>query len=213
MKKGSAWIAVVASLFLGGCANMELTHTSFLSDREQLRRAPEHEVDWIPDEVEWYLDERVQLSDYTSLVIEPVRFLQGESGNHSEPSGEDQVYLCRKFGHALAKQLGEDRTLVSEPGPNTLRLRAAITAANPELVWLNILGVLLVVPPDMGGIACELEVVDSESGRRVLGMAAHRDGTIFLLLEAFHEWGHAKHGMKKWAELLRRELSALDSQG
>ena len=76
---------------------------------------------------------------------------------------------------------------------------------NPSNVWVNIVGIILVVPPDMGGISGEMEVVDSASGERLAAMTATREGTPFLVLECFTKHGHAHHGVKKWA----RDLACL----
>lgn len=191
------------------CANMELTRTEFLQGREGLQRAPELEVAGIPDAVEFGASQEVDWSGYRRLRIDPVVFVSGVGTVHPVPSEADQAYLTRKYRDQLARELGKDFELVDSTVPGTLRLRAAITDVDLEWVWLNVLGVLLVVPPDMGGISTEIELLDAESGERLLAMTAYREGTIFLILEAFHRWGHAKHGMKKWAKLLRRELAAL----
>ena len=84
-------------------------------------------------------------------------------------------------------------------------MRAAITDLDRSIVWINIVGIIVAVPVDYGGIAGELEIVDA-SGERMIAMAAHRDGTMFLVIECFMKWGHARHGMKKWAKLLARTV-------
>jgi hypothetical protein len=44
--------------------------------------------------------------------------------------------------------------------------------------------------------------VDGSDRRRLLAMTATREGTAFLLLECFSRFGHAEHGMRKWAREL-----------
>lgn len=212
MNYGHLAVLLMCLSGMSSCANTELTRTSFLADRDALIPAPEHEVAWIPDGVELFIDEDADLSSITHLVLAPVIFDFSQTGVETLPSQADQDYLIEEFASALREELSEEFAISSEEGEDTLLLRVALTDVDEEWVWLNILGLILVVPPDMGGISCELEVVESRTGKRVLAMAARREGTVFLLLEAFHEWGHAKHGMEKWAKLLHSELARLRTQ-
>ena len=213
MKHLPAGLATCLGWILGSCAHMSLTTTGFLTDPESLERSPEREVAFIPDRLEWFEAEGVDWSGYRTLLIEPVEYVTGDGTRHPLPDEEARAYLTRKYRDHLVRELGqvfsvaEDARASSADG-HTLRLRAAITDVDPEWVWLNVLGTILVVPPDMGGISTELELVDVESGERLLAMRAYREGTVFLFLEVFHRWGHAKHGMKKWSKLLRRELES-----
>ena len=128
--------------------------------------------------------------------------------DHSDE--DDEEHLTQAFEKRLRNALEDDFEIVGEPRPETLRIRAAITEADPSWVWLNIVGVILVVPPDMGGISAEVEVLDALTGERLIAMTARRDGTVFLLLECFSTWGHARHGMKKWSRILASILSEED---
>ena len=94
--------------------------------------------------------------------------------------------------------------IIDEPRPGAARVRLAITDVNPSSVWVNVVGIVLVVPPDMGGVSGEMEIVDAETGERLVAMTATREGTPFLLIECFIRHGHACHGVKKWAGELSR---------
>ncbi|HED66747.1 MAG TPA: DUF3313 domain-containing protein [Planctomycetes bacterium] len=192
-------LLLVASL--ASCANLELRHSGFLDHYEQLEPAPEAQVWGVPDEVELYRVDDLP-GKYDKIILEP-------SVYHELPDVDDRPtkHKARKlldyYDKSLRKYLGEDFEIVDTPGPRTARLRAAMTELDGQAPWLNWLGLLLIVPIDMGGITGELEVVDSVTGERQLAMVAVREGTPFLLLESFSKYGHAKHGMTKWARFVR----------
>ena len=196
--------ALAASLCVG-CANMEMTRSGFLTDYEQLQPAPERGVRFVPDEVDYFEAPDAEWGRYSSVIVDPVEFRAGED-RAPDADEEARAAMAHKFTKLLRKTLGEDFTLTDEPGPDTLRVRAAVTDADCSNIWVNWAGLVLVVPPDMGGLSGELEVRDSETGERLLAMTATREGTVFLLLECFSTWGHARHGMKKWARGLARTM-------
>ena len=75
---------------------------------------------------------------------------------------------------------------------------------NPSNVPINIIGVIVALPVDMGGVSGEVELQDGGSGQRLLAMTAHRDGSPLLIFECLTTYGHARHGMKKWSKLLAK---------
>ena len=202
MSKRSLPLALPLFLvFLPACAGLAVPDTGFLANRDQLEPAPDRDVRWIPDEMELFVDEGALPGEYDSVLIEPTAYDPVAEPKH-EPSAEKIASLREHFDETLSETLSEHYTIVEVPGPRTLRVRASIAEVNPSNVLVNILGLILVFPPDMGGIACELEAVDATTGERRVGMAAHRDGTAFLLIECFTKYGHARHGMKKLTEEL-----------
>ena len=125
---------------------------------------------------------------------------------HRELTPEQVDSLTGRFHEILVNRFGDRYAVTESADSETLVLRTAITDVDHVLVWLNIVGVVLVVPPDMGGISGEMEILDGASGERLIAMAAHRDGTPFLIFECFTRFGHARHGMKKWAKLLLKSV-------
>ena len=184
---------------LTACANTQMGRSGFLTDYEALQPAPERLADSVPDDMLLYVHPELGDRDYDSVVIEPVVYVPVD-GDPRPVDEDDAKHLGEAFESRLADVLGESFDVVDAPGPKSLRIRAAVTDANPSNVFLNVLGGVLLVPPDMGGASCELEVLDAGSNERLLAMTAKRDGTVFLLWECFFQWGHARHAMKKWAE-------------
>ena len=196
---------MAVALLAGACANTQMGQSGFLEDYSALEPATQHLKASIPDDMLLYVHPEVYEREYDAVLIDPVVHIPLE-GTQVHADESDEEHLTRAFEKKLRNVLGEDFEIVGEPRPGAVRIRAAITEADPSWVWLNIIGVVLLVPPDMGGISAEIEVLDAMSGERLIAMTARRDGTIFLLIECFSTWGHARHGMYKWSHILRRLL-------
>jgi hypothetical protein len=209
MPKLALPLLLVLLVLLPACAGLSVPDSGFLADRDQLQPAPEYDAFCIPDDVELDTDEAALPGDYDSVLIEPTVWTPNEEPKH-EPSEKKQASLAEDFDEWLERILDDRYTIVEEPGPRTLRVRASIAEVNPGNVLINIIGLLVLFPPDMGGIACEIEAVDSVTGERRVGLAARRDGGIFLLFECFTTYGHARHGMKKLSQVLLAELQGPD---
>jgi len=193
-----------ASLF-ASCASLSVPSTGFLKDREQLTRNTDHEVWGIPDEVELYVSSDLDASNYDSVWVEETVYRPNANPAY-EPTPEAIDGLRADFTERLGNALGQDFQLVDQPGPRTLRVRAAIAEVACERVWLNIIGVIAILPVSMGGISGQIEIIDSQSGKRLIAMAAHRDGSPFLVLECFSKYAHARWGMRKWSSKMRAIL-------
>ena len=196
-------LALVASL--ASCANLSMPRTGFLDDYDSLESSAEHRVWGVPDEVDIWIAEDLA-GKYDSVIVEPTVYELQDGAKH-DPPAEKIASLTEFFDEELKRVLGRDLDIVTTPGPRTARVRAAISEVHPVNIWLNIVGLIVLVPPDMGGIAGELEIVDATTGSRQLAMTAVREGTPFLVLECFTKYGHARHGMYKWARLVRSELT------
>ena len=196
--------ALVAAL-CGSCAQMDMTRSGFLSSYDQLEEAPDREVRFVPDEVDYFEASAIDWTRYDTVLVEPVEYHQVGDRKRG-PNREQRARLASEFTEILRRELSEEHELVDEPGPGTVLVRAAVTDADPSNIWINWLGLILVVPPDMGGISGELELLDAATGERLVAMTATREGTPFLLIECFFTWGHAHHGMKKWARSLARTI-------
>jgi len=189
---------------LASCAHLDMSRTGFLDDYTSLEPSAEHRVWGVPDAVDLWVAPDLA-GKYDAVIVEPVVYRQQEGAKH-EPTAEEIERLTAAYTEKLGRILGERLEVVSTPGPRTARVRASISEVHPVSVLLNVIGLILVVPPDMGGVVGELEVLDAATGARRLAMTSVREGTPFLVLECFTRYGHARHGMKKWAELVRDEL-------
>lgn len=194
-------------LVLASCANMEQTRTGFLGDYESLEPAPERQVWGVPDEIlldtAASFEERAASESIRLVMVDPVVYRPIPEPRY-RMSDEAARSIEAWSTERLRSTLSKDFEVIDEPAPGAVRVRMAITDVNPSNVWINIIGVILVVPPDMGGLSGEMELVDAMSGERLAAMTATREGTPFLLFECFTKHGHARHGVKKWARDLSR---------
>lgn len=197
------WRASLPAALLASCASVPLTQTGFLGDYSEIKPAPEHQVWGVPDTVHLYRSPELDVRAYDAVLVDPTEWHQG--GTY-EPNDENVAWLQAEFSKCMEKVLGREFEVITEPREGALRVRPALTAANPSNVLLNAILAVVAVPLDQGGISGEIEIVDAMSGERMLAMTARREGNIFLVLESVFIWGHARHGMYKWGLLLNKLL-------
>lgn len=119
--------------------------------------------------------------------------------------------------------LSKDYEMVSEPGPNTLRIQAAITRADPAYVVLravstipapmNALALASLLknlgtgkPLFVGDASIEGRISDAHTGE-ILGAAADRRvGNKRLDADSFDSWDDVYKTLEIWTEMLRYRL-------
>ncbi len=119
--------------------------------------------------------------------------------------------------------LSKDYEMVSEPGPRTLRIQAAITRADPAYVVLravstipapmNALALASLVknlgtgkPLFVGDASMEMKLSDSQTGE-VLGAGADRRvGNKRLDADSFDSWDDVYKTLDIWSDMLRHRL-------
>jgi hypothetical protein len=132
-------LGLVGGLFfaLAGC-EMDATTSSgdsvrssgFLSDYSMLRQGDEGEA------ISVYWNDQADFNSYTRMLIEPVTIWTNPDAELNEVPAEERQELANAFHAALQETLSEDFEIVQVPGPNTIRLRVALTeavASNPAL--------------------------------------------------------------------------------
>lgn len=186
---------------------MKQTQTGFLEDYDALEEANDREVWGVPDDILLErtpaLEAAIAGGGIDALVVDRVVYRPREGAKYvmdAEAAESLEDWSTDKLREVLAREF----EIIDEPRPGAARVRLAITDVNPSSVWVNVVGIVLVVPPDMGGVSGEMEIVDAETGERLVAMTATREGTPFLLIECFIRHGHACHGVKKWAAELSR---------
>ncbi len=119
--------------------------------------------------------------------------------------------------------LSKDYEMVSEPGPNTLRIQAAITRADPAYVVLRAvstipapmnafaLGSLLKdlgtgKPLFVGDASIEMKISDAQTGEVLGASADRRVGKKRLDPDSFDSWDDVYKTLEFWAEQARFRL-------
>jgi len=110
--------------------------------------------------------------------------------------------------------------VVNEAGPGVLVVRSAITGVEPVDPKRNVgatvagiaLGVGLLVPRvDLGGASIEVEMLDGQSGERLVAVAASKTGRRMLgKIKGAKEWGDVKGAFKSWAKAFRKTLDKVN---
>ncbi len=216
-RESSLCLLVLAlSLSMAGCARTRQSRADkagFLGDYSQLREGEGDEAQLV------YINPDADFPKYDKILIESVSLYAKEGTDFSQISDETQRMLTDHFYKAIHDQLKEDYEIVTAAGPNTLRVRVAITEAEGANVGLN--AITTIVPQTrllsvLGGRAADVswmvgevgfegEITDSESGER-LGAAVDRRVGAKTLRGGFSKWGDVLAAFDTWAENFRKNL-------
>ncbi len=121
------------------------------------------------------------------------------------------------------QSLSKDYEMVSEPGPNTLHVQAAITRADRAYVVLravstvpapmNVLAVGSMLknlgtgkPLFVGDVSVEMKIADAQTGEVLAAAADRRVGKKRLDADSFDSWDDVHKALEYWAELGRFRL-------
>jgi Protein of unknown function (DUF3313) len=203
---------LIALLLTGtGCASYRPTQSGYLSDYSQLQKDPIH--------LNYGLglqrnkshnaspEDKCQVDSY---YIEPVQWLVSETCR-AGGDPERQQFLTSTLEEQLIEQLGTLKPIVDHPGPNTARVRAAITDVKLSRPLLNaammvtLLSPVFVGPIFNGGGFVEAEVIGPD-GRQIAAVSCASAGGPIDLFGYYTKSRHAKQAMKRSAKELRQTL-------
>jgi Protein of unknown function (DUF3313) len=162
-------------------------------------------------------DARKNLRSYFAIVVDPIEVYIATDADASKINEDSRKALTNYFHHALLTAVSDAFPLVDQPGPLTLRLRAA-------LVGVDVGG--QVAPGDapsdaqplnralnIGKVGVEMELVDSMTGERIaamvdrsnLGAGAEVGAVNFSRVEKF---AAAREAFDEWASRVREFLDS-----
>lgn len=170
-----------------------------------------------------YTNPAANFSSYSKIMIAPVTFWAGDD---SKVSAADQQALCNYFYTVLQKDLGENFTLVDQPGPGVLKFTAALTDASSAVPVLRTISII--VPQAralstikmaatgtyafVGSAQGEAKLTDSVTGQLLAAWADKRVGGVSLKNVDVFTWGDADNAMDYWAKGLDERLVTLGVQ-
>ena len=187
-----------------------------------------------------YVDNAVDFSKYSKLLIDRIKIWYKEDMDYKGIDPDDLKALTDYFHQALVEEVGDDYAVVSEPGPDVLRVRIAVTDLVPNKPEASV--VSLVVPfawvADAGsGVAkgetgstaftgeaiIEMEALDSVSSQQVGAYIDKEVGKkyqwtkgvgegVSSYMDAYSEWDYTKKSMDIWAERLKTTLDELEGK-
>jgi uncharacterized protein DUF3313 len=175
--------------------------SGFLGDYSQLEQHPEKPK----DDARFYAKPGLDFGDYNAVLIQsPLVYLKPDAkaqGIDPKELAELSEYLHDKLVGAVE----DDFELVDEPGPGVVVLRVAITDVEPIKAVAGAVGklALKVVNVDLGGAAIEAELVDGETGERLMAVIDSERGNRFGVgMAGGKTWGHTKNAFKEWSKRL-----------
>jgi len=218
MKKMMCLIAGIVVLM--GCATMknggmdaaQEAKTGFLKDYySKLGPGPEGGAKqrWLKPGVDW--------KKYDKVMLDSVVFFFDEASEYKGVDPHEMQELADGFNKAFVDTLKDSYPIVTEPGPDVVRLRFAITDLQQSHPVLS--GITTVVPVGLGisilkkgatgswtgsgATSAELMALDSTTNE-VIGVA--KDDRTAGFTERFSKWGSAEEAIKFWAQRLENYL-------
>jgi hypothetical protein len=170
-----------AALTTTSCSTGGRSPSGFLSNYQQLDAGY-----GTADALSAYVKPGADLKKYNSVIIDPVTTVVASPS--VTPAVKDQ--LAAYLGESLRSQLSGKMQIVGAPGPNTLRIRTALTDvvenqssgrpvtivhANPQATLSGKLG-SEETAAFVSSVSFEGEIVDSTSGERLAALSDHRLG-------------------------------------
>lgn len=171
----------------------------------------------------YYLNTAARFENYSRVMIDPVSIWAAEGSALSKlPKNEAEALQGYLYGR-LNKELSKDYTVVEQAGPDVLRLRVAITEAKGASVARNTISSILPIGlaisalklaatgthTAVGEADMELELLDSQIGRRLAAAVDGRAGRKVIASGNFTQWGDVKDAFDFWAIQTRARLEKL----
>lgn len=164
-------------------------------------------------ELRW-LKPGVDFGKYTKVMIDSVIFYLAADSEHKGIDGNEMKELTDAFNLEIANAFKDKYPIVSESGPDVLRIRLAITDIKQSSPGLS--AVSSVIPIGLGVSVVKKGATDSWTGsgattaeflaidsmtNEVVGAA--KDSRSAGFTERFSKWGSAKEAFKFWAGRIR----------
>ncbi|MFH1241761.1 MAG: DUF3313 domain-containing protein [Pseudomonadota bacterium] len=203
-------VMALGLLLLTACATTTPPQSGFLRDYSKLKPDPEDES------LLWYEEPNVDWKRYKKLMIDQVVVFYHPEAKNRQIEPDVLKELTDYFRNVVIEKVQDAYPVVDKPGPDVLRIRAAITDLVPANPFVNVVTTAGVgVPVDMGGAAMEAEFLDSITNEPLGAVVDMKKGTPvdINMLKGFTTWGYAKGAFREWAELLRESLGYVEKKG
>jgi hypothetical protein len=166
---------------------------------------------------------------YSKIMLDPVMIWRGKDSKVQGLDPKEAQVIADSFYALLYQELSKDYQMVTEPGPKTFRLQAALTDAEQSYPALDIVSsvsapfnVAFVAstvktlatgkPLFKGAASIEGKVMDGESGEVLAAAVDRRVGGRFLDAEVFDSWNDVHAALKYWSQLTRFRLCQMRKQ-
>jgi hypothetical protein len=209
------YLTVALLLLLAGCGSSRQASNveprGFLGDYSKLTPGGKGEA------ALRYVDADARWARYDKLIIEPVEVW--DAAQSRDISEQDMQTQANVLYDQLRLELGKDFELVDRPGPDTLRIEAALTgarAANQTMVVVSNVVPFAAIgtgayeyvtgkPTYQGEAAAEVRMSDAQSGEILAAAVDERIGGRSLS-SAENRWADVDNILAYWAQLVRYRL-------
>ena len=212
--------ALIAGFFLitvVGCAKQGMNQAGFLENYSKLEEDPFGYADG------YFEKDNVVWGAYDKVIIDQVTFFLKEDANYKGIDADDFNQLAQYWNDSMVKSMSQSYKIVTEPGPNTLRLRLAITdlvPGNPAT------GTVTTVVPvglaastlnkaatgthiGMGEARFEAEIRDAQTGDVLAAGINSSSGDKLKVNKTVTKWGQVEAIFDVWTNNLRNRLDRL----
>lgn len=204
----STFFIVISIVFItAGCQEekKELVYSNFLSDYSRLEEDPKNEY------LRIWEDESHDKSRYQKVIIEDVDIRLTQQAQETLENAEKETHqatieelkkLSEYFREAAIESVEEYYSVVDNPGPDTMKVRCAITDLKPVDGFTNLISnIAIKVNLDIGSATIEAKFLDSQTDKPFLEMVECKKGQQFLsFFEGIDKWGHTKAAFRQWSD-------------
>ncbi|MCB2193584.1 MAG: DUF3313 domain-containing protein [Deltaproteobacteria bacterium] len=214
MRRWQIMMLLVAVVSLAACAAPKGVHEDvkpggFLgADAAKLEPGGPGQPAWI------YVNPMTKWPSYDKMLLDPVTFWRDPGAPDQGISMTERQKLANYFYQVIYKAMSKQITMVSTPGPGTLRVQVALTKAVPSKVGLDVISTVVpqaVVisslkdavtgkPSFVGEAAVASKVTDAETGELLGAWVADRIGGKQLDAAEISTWGDVEQAMRFWAD-------------
>ena len=217
-------VAVLSLLWLAGCAATqhakEVERTGFLGDYSMLRKGETKSFGEDPEALLVYRNPKADWKKYTKIILDPVTlWVSGKDSQLKGVPAEERHRLGNLLWFKLNEYLRKDYEMTDQPGPDVMRIQAALTEAGQSDVVLDTItsiipqtrmltgakGLATGVSGFTGSASAEMKITDTATGE-LLAAAADRRGGTKSLSGATESWHDVEEAFRFWAEKVRWRL-------
>ncbi len=211
----------IALFLAAGCSTpmkgKQIAPSGFLGDYSKLQPGKSGQAQFV------YRNPKANFSKYTKIMIDPIGVWAAPKSKLAKLPEKDVTAIVSYLADALRKELSKDYAIVTEAGPDVMRLRVALTEAKGARVVLNTLSSVIPVGlavstlklaatgthSSVGEVNLEAELLDSQTGERLAAAIDSRAGRKVIASGNFTKWGDVQDAFDFWAEKLRLRLEEL----
>lgn len=198
-------VLILAGLALAaGCAAPTATHSGFLSNYDRLKPDPSDES------VRWWEKPGVDWKKYKRLMLDPVEVRLDSSRAQRELTPAELKKVAASFRRIAVKVLSPRYPVVDRPGPDVLRVRAALTHVVPVNPVANIASVVMMgMPVDLAEAGIEVRFSDSLTGELLAEMTDFKRHSALTLNMGWRRWSQVEDLFEEWARELKKAMDEI----